>query len=349
MEESYGWITDLQRFSLYDGPGIRTTVFLKGCPLHCQWCHNPECIAPRPQLRYLAARCVGCQRCAGVCPQGVHSFSEQEHQLERDRCIQCGACVSVCPGEALLLTGRRQTVGEIMKPVLADRRYYETSGGGLTISGGEPTQQPEFLLALLREARAQGISTAVETCGACSEALLAQVAELTDVFLFDFKETDPQLPLLREARAQGISTAVETCGACSEALLAQVAELTDVFLFDFKETDPQLHKRWTGQDNRRILANLDWLQSHGARVILRCPLIPGCNLRQDHLEGILSLLARYPGLEGCELMAYHKLGIAKYKELGLNYALDAQEISPEQKDALLTWMNARAPLTIRWG
>ncbi len=302
MEESYGWITDLQRFSLYDGPGIRTTVFLKGCPLHCQWCHNPECIAPRPQLRYLAARCVGCQRCAGVCPQGVHSFSEQEHQLERDRCIQCGACVSVCPGEALLLTGRRQTVGEIMKPVLADRRYYETSGGGLTISGGEPTQQPEFLLALLRE-----------------------------------------------ARAQGISTAVETCGACSEALLAQVAELTDVFLFDFKETDPQLHKRWTGQDNRRILANLDWLQSHGARVILRCPLIPGCNLRQDHLEGILSLLARYPGLEGCELMAYHKLGIAKYKELGLNYALDAQEISPEQKDALLTWMNARAPLTIRWG
>lgn len=157
------------------------------------------------------------------------------------------------------------------------------------------------------------------------------------------------LTLLREARAQGISTAVETCGACSEALLAQVAELTDVFLFDFKETDPQLHKRWTGQDNRRILANLDWLQSHGARVILRCPLIPGCNLRQDHLEGILSLLARYPGLEGCELMAYHKLGIAKYKELGLNYALDAQEISPEQKDALLTWMNARAPLTIRWG
>ena len=302
MEESYGWITDLQRFSLYDGPGIRTTVFLKGCPLHCQWCHNPECIAPRPQLRYLAARCVGCQRCAGVCPQGVHSFSEQEHQLERDRCIQCGACVSVCPGEALLLTGRRRTVGEIMKPVLADRRYYETSGGGLTISGGEPTQQPEFLLALLRE-----------------------------------------------ARAQGISTAVETCGACSEALLAQVAELTDVFLFDFKETDPQLHKRWTGQDNRRILANLDWLQSYGARVILRCPLIPGCNLRQDHLEGILSLLARYPGLEGCELMAYHKLGIAKYKELGLNYALDAQEISPEQKDALLTWMNARAPLTIRWG
>lgn len=302
MEEIYGWVTDVQRFSLYDGPGIRTTVFLKGCPLHCLWCHNPECIAPLPQLRYLAAQCVGCRRCAGVCPQGVHRFAAQEHQLERGRCRQCGACVSVCPGEALLLTGRRQTVGEILKPVLADRRYYETSGGGLTISGGEPTRQPEFLLALLRA-----------------------------------------------AKAQGISTAVETCGVCGEALLAQVAALTDVFLFDFKETDPQLHRRWTGQDNRRILTNLDWLMTHGACVILRCPLIPGCNLRKDHLEGILSLLAHYPGLAGCELMAYHKLGVAKYRELGLNYGLDAQEIAPEQKDALLGWMNERASLPVCWG
>lgn len=302
MTTSSGWVTDIQRFSLDDGPGIRTTVFLKGCPLHCLWCHNPECISPRPLLRFLASRCVFCARCVQVCPAGVHAVQSQAHTLQREQCRACGACADVCPAEALSVTGRALSVEEVLRPVLADRRYYATSGGGLTVSGGEPTMQPAFLLALLRA-----------------------------------------------AHDAGISTAIETCGHFPAALVEKLTPLCDLFLFDCKETDPERHRRWTGQDNRRILSNLSALLERGARVVLRCPLIPGCNLRQEHLQGILSLLQRYPTLAGCELMAYHKLGISKYRELGLPYALDAEELTEEKKDAILRWMNERAPLRIKWG
>lgn len=302
MQTAFGRITDIQRFSLYDGPGIRTTAFLKGCPLHCLWCHNPECIDPHPQLRFLSTRCIHCARCMRACPEGVHMVTEDEHALQRTGCSACGACVASCPTEALSISGQIMSVEEVMRPVLADRRYYDTSGGGLTVSGGEPTMQPAFLLALLRAAHDAGISTAIETCG-------------------HFPAT----------------------------LVEKLTPLCDLFLFDCKETDPERHRRWTGQDNRRILSNLSALLDRGARVVLRCPLIPGCNLRQEHLQGILSLLQRYPTLAGCELMAYHKLGIGKYRELGIPYALDAEELTEEKKDAILRWMNERAPLRVKWG
>lgn len=186
-----GLVFDVQRFSLFDGPGIRTTVFLKGCPLRCLWCHNPEGIAPRPALRYDAARCVGCGACVAACPNGAHRVDTAgRHLLDRARCTVCRTCDEVCPSQALAVVGRLWSVDEVMDLVLRDRNYYADSGGGLTLSGGEPLQQPGFSRALLAAAKAEGLHTAVETSGFGAWSALAALIPLTDLFLFDIKETD---------------------------------------------------------------------------------------------------------------------------------------------------------------
>lgn len=187
-----GIVFDLQRASLDDGPGIRTTVFLKGCPLHCAWCHNPESQRPEPEIAFDAAACTSCRACATACASGVHAFdSADEHVVAFDCCVATGACVTVCPSGALRLYGSEQSVETVMAEVLKDRAFYAASGGGLTVSGGEPTLQLEFCLALLQAAKAAGISTCVETCGLAPRTSYAALLPLTDLFLFDCKATDP--------------------------------------------------------------------------------------------------------------------------------------------------------------
>ena len=187
-----GTILNVQRFSTDDGPGIRTTVFLKGCPLSCLWCHNPESQRHRPELLYDPTRCVGCLRCVPRCPSGCHAADGGEHLLDRTHCIACGACISpLC--DSLELSGREASVSEILAEVLKDRIFYGHSGGGVTLSGGEPLAQPAFTEEFLREAKANGLHTAVETCGFASEETLRRVAPYVDLFLFDCKETDPVL------------------------------------------------------------------------------------------------------------------------------------------------------------
>lgn len=183
----------MQRFSLHDGPGIRTTVFFKGCPLRCRWCHNPESQAAATELGFAAGRCAACGACVRACPAGVHRLAtDGRHDLDRARCTACGACVRACPAGALELAGRTVTVGELMDEVLKDAVFYRTSGGGLTVSGGEPLQQPAFLTALLRDARAAGLHCAVETSGFAPWPVLARLLPLVDLWLFDLKETDPK-------------------------------------------------------------------------------------------------------------------------------------------------------------
>jgi pyruvate formate lyase activating enzyme len=240
-----GNIFDIQRFCTSDGPGIRTTVFFKGCPLKCLWCHNPESQKKEQQIMFYPEKCKGCGRCKNA----DENF--------------------VCYNDARRLCGKTVTVDEVMETVLRDKIFYENSGGGVTLSGGEPLYQAAFALDILKAAKGKNIHTAIETCGF----------------------------------------------ATKEDLLA-VAEYTDLFLFDYKETNAALHREFTGVDNSVIIENLRLLDSHGKQTILRCPIIPGCNNRHEHYEGIAALANSLDHVLGIEIEPYHSLGESKYTALG---------------------------------
>jgi pyruvate formate lyase activating enzyme len=189
MMES-GLVFNVQKYSLHDGPGIRTAVFLKGCPLCCSWCHNPESRSPRPELVVLETRCAACGECRRACPFGQAAAGNGPQPTHLADCTLCGECVDACPTGARQIIGERKTVAEVMATVLQDRVFYEDSGGGVTFSGGEPLTQPAFLKALLEACRGEGLRTAVDTCGfACTDVLL-EIARRTDLFLFDVKLMD---------------------------------------------------------------------------------------------------------------------------------------------------------------
>lgn len=296
-----GLVCDVQRFSISDGPGIRTTVFLQGCTLRCAWCHNPEGIPTRPVLRYAAERCVRCGACAKACPNAVHRVTQGGHDIRRDLCITSGECVKACPAGALRLSSREADARDVIRIVLEDRPFYLHSGGGMTLSGGEPLLQAAFALELLAMAKKEGIDTALETAGHVPEEVLLAALPLTDLFLYDFKT-------LR---------------------------------------DPE---RWIGADGRLIIGNLRTLGCHGARIILRCPVIPGVNDTAGHLEDFGALLRESPGILSVELLAYHRLGIGKYRETGQAYCLN--DISPmteaEKADFLARAQNILIR-PVKWG
>ncbi len=186
-----GKIFNIQRFSTSDGPGIRTTVFFKGCPLSCVWCHNPESHTVQNELFFDARKCISCGICGKLCQNNCHLFDADCHVFSRENCKSCGECAFSCPSKALELCGEEKTVEEIMKTVLRDLPFYEQSGGGLTLSGGEPLMQYDFAAELLKAAKEKGISTAVETSGYCKKSL-AEIAQYTDLWLYDIKLSDDE-------------------------------------------------------------------------------------------------------------------------------------------------------------
>ncbi len=188
-----GLVCNIQRFSIHDGPGIRTTVFLKGCTLRCFWCHNPESIEPSLELQLHPDRCIGCGACIEACPEGAQTLNEAgEPVFYRERCIACGACVEVCYAGARELSGREMTVEEVVHEVLQDRPFYENSEGGVTLSGGEPVYQPEFSYEILARCREEGIHTALETAGHVPWERLARLLPVTDLLMMDLKHMDPE-------------------------------------------------------------------------------------------------------------------------------------------------------------
>lgn len=187
-----GLIFDISRFSLHDGEGIRTTVFIKGCPLRCIWCHNPESQSYEIQLQYDESKCIHCLECVKQCPNGVHQFISNQHIINYNRCNHCGACYKACPSGALTSVGRWATVEEILNEVEKDKIYYERSGGGLTLSGGEPMSKIDFTLALLKESKSRGISICMETSGYAKVENFEKVLPFVNLFLFDYKETSEE-------------------------------------------------------------------------------------------------------------------------------------------------------------
>ncbi len=186
-------VFDVQRFCFQDGPGIRTTVFTKGCTLRCAWCHNPESLRPGPELLYYADKCLHCGLCLDACPAAAHTMSAVSHELAREKCTGCGACVETCPGRALELAGTNRDTDSLVEEILRDKDVYDQTGGGVTVSGGEPLLQPEPLAELLAACRARGVHTAVETAGNVPPDSLAAVLPHVDLFLWDFKAVSPDL------------------------------------------------------------------------------------------------------------------------------------------------------------
>jgi len=303
FSEPRGRVFDIQRFSVHDGPGIRTTVFLKGCPLRCLWCHNPEGISAAPQVSFLPEKCLACGECVRICTHDAHrlegSYRSGEpivHAYNREACETCGECTRHCDSGSLEFVGRPMTVEDVMKEVGQDRTFYAGTGGGVTISGGEPLSQIDFTVALLHAARDMGIHRCLETSGFAS-----------------WERFRPLLPLV------------------------------DLFLYDCKETDPHRHETFTGQSNQLIIENLWRLHEAGARVQLQCPIVPGFNDRQDHFTAIAALAQSLPRLDGVQLLPYHPLGESKLQRFGLNPAADMprQPMDPAELDRWASWLREK--------
>jgi len=185
-------IFDIKRYAINDGPGIRTTIFFKGCPLSCDWCHNPESRSSKPEKMYSAAKCIGCQKCVEVCPQDACKFTPEGIVTDKDLCMVCGICAENCPTLATEMSGHLQTVESLMKTIEKETIFFDQSGGGVTFSGGEPLMFPNFLIMLLDACGEKGIHRTVDTTGFAKTETLLKVAKRTDLFLYDLKMMDPK-------------------------------------------------------------------------------------------------------------------------------------------------------------
>lgn len=186
-------IFEIKRFAVHDGDGIRTTVFFKGCPLKCVWCHNPEGIDFKPELAYYENKCINCGECISVCPNGAHIIENGIHNFNREKCRGCGKCAQVCLGNALMFYGETVTEDELLPKLLEDKEFYENSNGGVTLSGGECLMQSDFCARILKKLKDNGINTAVDTCGFVPQQAIDKVIPYTDVFLYDMKAYDEDI------------------------------------------------------------------------------------------------------------------------------------------------------------
>lgn len=272
-------IFNIQRFSIHDGPGIRTTIFLKGCPMRCLWCANPESQHRQPELSVMQQHCIGCGACVQVCREGAVSFEKGQICIDRQRCTACGACAGECYSNTLKLMGKKMTVEEVFAEIQKDAAFYANSGGGYTLSGGEPLLQGEFCCMLAEKCKADGIHGAIETAG---------------------------------------------YGGEPDKLYA-LAGMLDLIFFDVKHMDDAVHRQVTGVSNVPVLDNLRAIQGSAKEIILRTPLIAGCNDTRWNIEQTARLCNASEKVKKWEILPYHKLGEHKYRQLDRPYEMSHAE------------------------
>ncbi|MGD2120904.1 MAG: glycyl-radical enzyme activating protein [Gemmatimonadota bacterium] len=297
-----GNIFDIKRFAIHDGPGLRTTVFLKGCPLSCLGCHNPEGQGNGPELLFRPDRCTLCGDCVPACPHeaislepggtsGSHEGGREdsrEIEIDWERCRLDGACVRACLPGALELVGESKSVEEVLTILEADRIYFDESGGGVTFSGGEPFSQADFLRELLLGCAGR------------------------------------ELPVV-----------LDTCGHAEPALFRELAPLASHLLFDLKLMDEERHEHYTGVHNRWILENLRWAgKQRRPGLTVRIPLIPGVNDDEENLRATARFVAGLPNKPPVDLLPYHRLGVDKYGRMGRRYGLG--DVAPPTEEAVFS-------------
>jgi pyruvate formate lyase activating enzyme len=294
-----GKVYDIQGFSVQDGPGIRTTVFLKGCPLRCPWCHSPESQEFHSQLSWISMRCIDidkCGKCLTACPKSAitpgaviqHMATKEDIRLvaiDRDKCDNCGACANVCYPDALYMCGTDYTVEELTEKLIRDKPFYDQSGGGVTISGGEALSQPEFTLALLKALKEKGIHTALDTTGFSSE-----------------KNIDAVLPY------------------------------TDLFLYDLKHMRSDMHKQVIGVPNEMILKNAKKIADAGGKLQVRIPVIPRFNDSEENIRETGEFCkALGDAVTVIQLLPYHNLGVMKHQRISNNKKVAQAPVPSDEK------------------
>lgn len=295
--ERKAFVFNVQKYNMYDGPGVRTLVFFKGCPLRCKWCSNPEGLERKYQVMFKSESCMDCGACVAVCPVGIHTITKEEKHVVNNSidCLGCNKCKEVCTKAALSIVGEVKTISELLEIIEEDKSFYDVSGGGVTLGGGEVTMQPEFAANLLMACKQEGINTAIETCGY----------------------------------------------AKSESIL-QVAQFTDLFLYDLKHIDSERHYQLTGVRNERILKNLKELLRLRYNVKIRMPLLKGVNDSQDEIKRVIDFLMpyrNYKNFKGIDLLPYHKLGVNKYKQLGMKYQIEEDpKLSNDELEIIESWI-----------
>ena len=315
-KELIGKVYDIQGFSVQDGPGIRTTVFFKGCPLRCPWCHSPESQQFHTQLSWIAMRCVGldeCTKCLDACTKEAispgkttqHPVSQKPVRhvhIDRTICDNCGDCAKVCYRNALYMCGTDYTVEDLLSRLIKDKPFFDQSGGGVTISGGEPLSQSEFVLQLLKRLKESGISTAVDTTG--------------------YAQYD---------------------------IIRKILPYTDLFLYDLKHMDSATHKTVIGVPNGPILENAERLAKDGGKMQIRIPVIPGFN---DSVESMRETgkfcMSLGEAVTVIQLLPYHNLGVMKYQRIDDSKpVLEAKPPSDEKIQSLKGLLeNLGLPVTV---